>query len=173
MDTRSVFLEKSSNSMFAQIVLLLFMWLFVYSRTALEVRNKFSKSNIKKKKRGILNRIFFYKFHKERSLGIWYNLNIVSPIIIIINIIFVSITYKIKHLNIMIFIIFTVSSLFAAVVSSIAEVKTTKDAFKTVHGTEKGAYYSIIIGSVIIIISSIVWVFYLYYIYAAKINLNG
>lgn len=166
-------LEKPSNLMLTQIVLLFFMWYFIHDRTALAVRNRFSKNNIKKKKRGILNRLFFYKFHKIRPLGIWYYLNIAFPILLILNILILIICYIKGYLNIIDFVLLAVSFLSTSIISSIAEIKTTKDAFKTVHGTEKGANTSIVIGSIVLIVSSIAWAFYLYYVYATKLDLNG
>lgn len=166
-------LEKPINFIFVQIIFLFFMWYFIHDRTELAVINKFSKSNIKKKKRGIMNRLFFYRFHKERSLGIWYYLNIVCFAIVFFNVFISVIVYMNGYINIICFILFSMSYLFTAIASLVAEIKTTKVGFKMKHATERQTNVSIVTGSIIIIISSIAWVFYLYYIYAAKINLNG
>ena len=139
-------------------------WMCIKGRTALEVRRRFSKNNIKKKKRGFLNRLLYLKFHRERPLGTWYYLNFISFVCLLA----LTVLYLICccfHINAVVCIVFFIPCyLFLIPVSLVADVKATEWGFSSKPISEsmrrREAHISTGIRIIIIIAFSVVASFY-------------
>lgn len=129
-------------------------------RTAMAVRSRFSKSNIKKNKRGFINRLTYYKFHKERPLGVWFYLNIICLVCVVATAVLFPIFYRLNLNEFIYVIIFTVSYLFIISVGLIANVKTTEYSFKMKNSSVFSTYMSIILSDGITAVFSIIWILY-------------
>ena len=134
-------------------------WMCIKGRTALEVRRRFSKNNIKKKKRGFLNRLLYLKFHRVRNLGTWYYLNFISFVCLLA----LTVLYLICccfHINAVVCIVFFIPCyLFLIPVSFVADVKVTEDAFKSCDSV-RNAHISTVIGMMVIVAFSVAALFY-------------
>ena len=144
----------------AMLVLLWFQyWMCIKGRTALEARRRFSKRNIKKKKRGLLNRLLYLKFHRERPLGTWYYLNLISFVcLLVLTVLFLICCCF--HVNAVVYIVLLIPCYLLLIpVSFVADVKVTEDAFKSCDSV-RNAHISTVIGMMVILAFSVVALFY-------------
>lgn len=148
-------------------LLLCFSWFMhfvaVNPRTAMEVRKRFSKSNIKRNKKGFLNHFLYLNFHRERRLGIWFHLNFISFVCILVMTALFLLFYFF-HFNAIIFVVFfTLGYLFVILLSLVANVKTTEDVFRAKNSSVFSIYLSIILSTIIIVAFSAMGFLYLVY----------
>ena len=153
-------------------LLLCFSWFMhfvaVNPRTAMEVRKRFSKNNIKRNKKGFLNHFLYLNFHRERRLGIWFHLNFISFVCILVMTVLFLLFYFF-HFNATIFVvIFILDYLFVVILSLVANVKRTEDAFRTKNSSMFSTYLSIILSTVIIVAFSAMGILYLVNTYAVR-----
>ena len=155
---------------YAHILGLLFLTWFMYfigvkARTFIEVRKKFSKSYIKKNKKGVLNLFLYLNFHRERSLGIWFHLNFISLICILLITVLFPLFYCFHFNAIVYVVIFSLGYLFVIPVSLVANARSTEEAFKIKNASAFSACLSIILFTIITVAFSAVWFIYLFHIY--------
>lgn len=129
----------------------------VRDRANIEVSQKFSKSNIKKTKKSLLNFLFFNKFHSMRNLGTWYYLNYICFFITLINILIFVIFKIIAFESVAHILFFTMSYIFVTAIHLVANVKSTKEAFKLKGATINSIRLSITLSSVLDIVSLVCW----------------
>lgn len=149
--------------------MLFFAWLMYFAgikaRTSMEIRKKFSRSYIKKNKKGFLNRFLYLNFHRERPLGVWFYLNFISLICILIITVLFPLFYGF-HLNAIAYVvIFSLGYLFVIPVSLVANVRTTEAAFEMKNASAFSTALSIILITIITAAFSAGWFIYLFCTY--------
>ena len=149
--------------------LLFWAWLMYFlgvkARTFIEVRKKFSKSYIKKNKRGFLNFFLYLNFHRERPLGVWFHLNFISLICILLITVLFPLFYCF-HFNAIVYVVlFSLGYLFVIPVSLIANVQSTEEAFKMKNASAFSTCLSIILFTIITVAFSVVWFVHLFHAY--------
>lgn len=154
------------------LVLLCFSWIMylvaINTRTAMEIRRRFSKSYIKNNKKGFLNHFLYISFHRQRPLGVWFYLNFISLGCILIMTALFLLFYYFYFNAIVYVIVFTLGYLFVIVLSLVANIKTTEDAFRMKNSSVFSTYLSIILSAIIIVTSSVMWILYLFRTYIVQ-----
>lgn len=148
--------------------MLFFTWVVYFigikARTSMEIRKKFSRSYVKKKKR-FLNRFLYLNFHRERPLGVWFYLNLISLICILLITVLFPLFYCF-HLNAIVYVvIFSLGYLFVIPVSLVANVRTTEAAFEMKNASAFSTALSIILFTIITAAFSAGWFIYLFCTY--------
>lgn len=157
---------------YGHILGLLFLtWLMYFigvkARTFMEVRKKFSKSYIKKNKKGFLNHFLYLNFHRERPLGVWFRLNFISLICILVITVLFPLFYCFHFNAIVYVVIFSLGYLFVIPVSLASNVRSTEEAFKMKNASAFSTHLSIILFTIITVAFSVVWFIYLFHTYIA------
>ena len=150
--------------------LLFLTWILYFigvkARTFMEVRRKFSKSYIKKnKKKRFLSFFLYLNFHRECSLGVWFYLNFTSLICTLLITVLFPLFYCFNFNAIVYVVIFSLGYLFVILVSLVANVRSTEEAFKMKNASAFSARLSIILFTVITVAFSALWFYYLFHTY--------